>query len=159
MALASSSFIFQPPDRPPTTSFCRELSKPTSRSCFRILSRGTCARASSSSAGSCENFRQERRNSPDAMKSITDDDVSSPWSACSTIIQRNSSLGGKFSTFPSRSWRIRVDFPLPFAPKIPYRRPRYNFKDVCDSRRRAPYAREKTISQRSSPSSEPTSLT
>ena len=45
MALASSSFIFQPPDRPPTTSFCRELSKPTSWSCSRILSRGICASA------------------------------------------------------------------------------------------------------------------
>ena len=90
---------------------------------------------------------------PAAIKSITLKLPSSPCSECSTITALNTSWGGKFSTFPSFSDRIKVDLPLPLGPKIPYRRPRNRRRVVCERSSKAPYASENKVSHRSSPSS------
>lgn len=74
MARASSSFIFHPPDKLATGSACFSFENPTDKSMSAIS-----LRARPASLGS------------EAIKSRMVIDVSSPWSACSTMMHRNSS--------------------------------------------------------------------
>lgn len=48
---------------------------------------------------------------------------------------------------------MRVDFPDPFAPRMPYLRPRKRRRVVCERSKSAPYASEKSVSHSNSPSS------
>lgn len=54
---------------------------------------------------------------------------------------------------------MRVDFPDPLAPRIPYLRPRKRRRVVCDRSKSAPYASEKSVSHSNSPSSSDTLFT
>src|ERR1700733_2282825 len=88
------------------------------------------------------------------MKSMMDNDASSPCNECSTMTARTSSWVGNPSTLPSRMARSKVLFPLPLLAQTPYLLPRTRRSVVCESSSNAPYARENSIlHKRSSPES------
>ncbi|KAH3675252.1 hypothetical protein OGATHE_001592 [Ogataea polymorpha] len=102
MALASSSFIFHPPERDPTCWFLLSLLNPTS-----------------SRAEAISSFDVSFSSGSDAMKSTRFMSASSPWSLCSTKQVLTSDLSGNPSNCPLAMALINVDLPTPFLPHRP----------------------------------------